>query len=131
MRQKSIKLTEKQREILNKPEKNSKTWKRARAILLLNKKETIENIAKIFGVHRNTVGRWSKEWREEERIHQREGQGRKPKLTEEMIAKLEEFIKGENSSIVKAIKMIKNEYNISVNRDTIKRYVKKNLYIRE
>jgi transposase len=129
MRQKQIKLTEKQKEKLKKIKGNSKIWKRARTILLLNGKETIENIAKIFGVHRNTIGRWSKEWREEERIHQKNGRGRKLKLTKEMILKLEEFIKGENSSIVKAIKMIKNEYNISVTKDTIRKYLKKKIYL--
>ena len=52
---------------LKKLMKNAKTFRlrqRAHAILLSNKRYSIEAIADIYDVHRDTVSRWIKHWNE-------------------------------------------------------------------
>ena len=129
-----IKLIENQKNRLKNIQKEKispKLWNRVRAILLLNGGEKIKNIAQLLGVHRNTIGNWIKDWNREERVHQRDGRGSKPKLTKEMKEDLELYFKGENATVLKAKKLIEEKYNLQLSRDTIRRFVKKNLDIKE
>jgi len=123
-----IELTKEQKARLEKVVKEKKeiyAWRRAKAIILLEAGEKINNLSKIFGVHRNSIGRWLKEWRKDEKLFAKVGRGAKPKLTKEMQTDLEIYIKENPLSITKAYQMIKEKYSISIHRTTIVRYIKK------
>ena len=108
-----------------KEKKDIYSWQRAKAILLFKSGTKIKEISKIFGVHRNSIGRWLKEWREEKKLFGKVGRGAKQKLTEEMKIELEKYIREHPLSITKAHQMIKEKYKISIHRVTIVRYIKK------
>ena len=123
-----IEISEKQKARLEKVIKEKKdiyAWKRARVIVSLGAGEQINNLSKIFGVHRNSVGRWLKEWKEDEKLFAKAGRGSKPKITKGMLKDLEEFIRENPLSITKAHQMIIEKYSISIHRTTIVRYIKK------
>ena len=76
-------------------------------------------------VHRNTIGRWLKEWKEQNKTSMKKGRGALPKLTEEMKIDLENFIKENPYSVTKAHKMIMEKYKISLHRSTVAKHIKK------
>ncbi len=128
MRQKKIELTEEEIKRLEAQVKNSpKSYERDRAksILLLHKGMLIKEIVKVIDVHRNTIGRWQKEWREQSKISMKSGRGAVPKLTEEMRVDLEKFLKENPYSVTKAHKMIMAKYGISLHRSTVAHHIKK------
>ena len=56
-------ITEKEKSRLERVVKEKKdifSWRRGRAILLFESGTRIKDISKIFGVHRNSVGKWLK-----------------------------------------------------------------------
>jgi len=128
MRSMKIEITKDEKKRLERVIKEKKdiySWKRAKAVLLYESGIKIKDISKIFGVHRNSTGRWLKEWREEKKLFGKTGRGSKQKLTEEMKIELEKYIRENPLSITKAHQMIKEKYNISIHRITIVRHIKK------
>lgn len=134
MRQQKIELTETEKqELKTQAKKSIKSYERdrAKALLLSNDGMLIKDIIKIIEVHRNTIGRWLKEWKENKKVSMKNGRGAKDKLTEEMKSNLEEFMIKNPKSITKAHKMIEDKYNIDVNKVTITKHIKKTLNIKE
>ena len=129
-----IELTEEQKtklKVVIKEKKDVYAWRRAKAILLLEAGEKMNNLSKIFGVHRNSIGRWLKEWKSDEKIFAKSGRGSKQKVTEEMQEYLKECIKSYPLDITKAHEMLMKKYSISIHRTTVAKYVKKNLDTKE
>jgi predicted ArsR family transcriptional regulator len=81
-----IKLSEQQREELRELMKtsNEQVRRRTHAVLLSSRGYSVDRIADIYEVDRDTVSRWLDHWEDDSStgLHDQQGRGRKPILTE-------------------------------------------------
>ena len=101
--------------------------KRAEAIMLSDRGYTIDEIGAITGFHRNTVSRWLDQWAERgvDGILEREGRGRKHRLSEDEERQVMEWV-GENPrSANQAVGRIEESLGKTVSPDTVRRLLKR------
>lgn len=99
---------------------------RAHCIVLSFRGYSIQQLHDIFQVSRLTIYNWLNAW--ESRfltgLYDKKGRGRKPKLTQEQKEKVREWIKKYPKNINKIRVLIKEEYDITLSKQTIKRILK-------
>lgn len=116
--------------LLKTIEKRSKYYQvrnRAKCIQLSYEGYEINQIIKILKISRNTIYNWLNNWEKYSLIglYSRKGRGRKTKLNTEKELKVKEWIKETPKSLKMVQEKIKNEWEIEISKDTIKRLAKK------
>jgi transposase len=100
---------------------------RAKGILLSYQGFSIPQLMKIFAVSRSTLYNGLTRW--EQRgilgLYNQKGRGRKSKLNPEQKAQVIQWIKAEPKSLKKVAIKVHKEWGIEVNKETIKRIIKK------
>ena len=115
--------------ILQRLEKESRYYQvrqRAKCILLSHQKYTVTELAQIFQVSNRTIFRWLNSW--EKRgltgLYDQKGRGKKPTFNQEQKEQIKVWVK-ENPNLLKKVQeKIKQEWNITISKDTIKRVIK-------
>lgn len=99
---------------------------RAHCILLSYQGKRIEELTEIFQVSRNTIYNWMNDWEEHRLVglYNRPGRGRKPTFTEEQKQQIKAWVKQSPKNLKKVIAEIKEEWEITVSKDTVKRVIK-------
>ena len=97
---------------------------RAHAILLSNRQFSIDQIAEIFNVHRNTVVEWFDRWQEDRSVEDVSGRGRKSKLNEEEQTEALKILDQNPQSSRQALAQIEQQINRTISRDTLRRIAK-------
>ncbi|HEX9005038.1 MAG TPA: IS630 family transposase [Blastocatellia bacterium] len=121
-------LTTEEREILETTFKTHSSHSariRAHAILLSDRQFSIDEIAEIFNVHRNTVVEWFERWQKERSVEDISGRGRKPKLDEEEQKEVIEILDQHPQSSRQALGKIEQQMGQTISRDTLRRIAKK------
>ncbi len=98
---------------------------RAQAVLLSERQFSIDQIAEIFEVNRNTVAEWLDRWEEERSVDDFPGRGRKPKLNEEEQEKVVKMIDEQPQSSREVLSQIERQIGQTISRDTLRRIAKK------
>lgn len=98
---------------------------RSHAILLSNRQFSIDQIANIFAVHRDTVVEWFDRWEEDNSVEDRPGRGRKPTLDEEDQSKAIKILDEHPQSSSRTLSQIEQETGKTISRDTLRRIAKK------
>ena len=119
-----IKLVENQQK-----SENFRVRNRSHAILLSFEKYSIDEIARICGVHRNTVSRWIERWNEGgvQGLGDVEKNGRPPILTLEEQARTVEIALENPKFPHRQLSRIKAETGKTISAYTLKRVIKKRL----
>ena len=97
---------------------------RAHAILLSNRQFSIDRIAEIFNVHRQTVVEWFDRWQEDRSVEDVSGRGRKPKLKDEEQTEALKILDQNPQSSRQALAQIEQQMGQSISRDTLRRIAK-------
>lgn len=123
-------LTEAERvtlEELFKNHKNHRSRIRAHAILLSRKGYSLDQISRIYDIHRDRASKWIDNWETEgiTGLFDDERSGRPPKLTEAERKKVVEYVQEEPKSIKHAIAKVEKEHKKIVSGQTIKRILKR------
>lgn len=99
---------------------------RSHCLILTTQGLTITQLMGIFGVTRKTLYNWFNAW--EERgvlgLYDRRGRGRKPILTAVQQQQIREWAKQEPKQLQRILQKVKDEWNITLSKDTIKRVLK-------
>lgn len=100
---------------------------RAKCILLLEQRFSIPQLMKVFEVSRKTIYNWLTKWEEQgfSGLYNRKGRGRKSKLNEEQKRIVKEWVKQEPKRLKTVIAKVDKEWSIKLNKETIKRIIKK------
>jgi transposase len=99
---------------------------RAHCIMLSFRGYPIQQLQDIFQVSRLTISNWLNAW-ESRRLcglYDKKGRGRKPKLTEEQKEKIREWVKKFPRNLHKIRALVKEEFAITISKQTIKRILK-------
>lgn len=99
---------------------------RAHCILLSYEGKTIPELISIFQVSRNTIYNWINDWEDNRLIglYNRTGQGRKPRFNEAQKQQIKVWVKSAPKDLKKVLVRIKEEWGITVSKDTVKRVLK-------
>ncbi len=99
---------------------------RAHCILLSYEGKTIPELISIFQVSRNTIYNWMNDWEDNRLIglYNRTGQGRKPIFNEAQKQQIKVWVKSAPKDLKKVLVRIKEEWGITVSKDTVKRVLK-------
>lgn len=119
--------TQKLLKTIGKRSKYYQVRNRAICILLSYEGYEINQIMKILKISRNTTYNWLNNWEKYGLIglYSVKGKGRKTKLNNEQKLKVKEWIKETPKSLKIVEEKIKNEWEIEISKDTIKRLAKK------
>lgn len=98
---------------------------RAHAVLLSERQFSIDQIAEIFEVNRNTVAEWLDRWEEEYSIEDTPGRGRKPKLDEEEQKEVVKMIDEQPQSSREVLGQVEQKMGKTISQDTLRRLAKK------
>lgn len=98
---------------------------RAHAILLSDRHYSIDEIAKIFNVNRNTVIEWFDRWEEDHSVEDIPGRGRKPILTEKEQKEVIETLDKQPISGNQTRSQIEQKTGKTISPDTLRRIAKK------
>jgi len=100
---------------------------RALCIKLSNQGYTINELIKIFNVSRNTIYNWFNNWEKFALagLYNNLGRGRKNILNEAQVTKIKEWVEAEPKNLNNVKNKIKEEWKITISKDTIKRTLKK------
>jgi len=122
-------LTEEQREELRELMKtaNEQVRRRAHAVLLNSRGYSIDRIADIYEVDRDTVSHWLDHWEDDgtNGLHDREGRGRKPTLNEKEQKQAIKIVEKDPRSSKRSLTRIEEKTGKKISRDTLKRILKK------
>lgn len=121
-------LTTEEQELLNTIFKTHSSYNariRAHAILLSDRRFSINQIANIFNVTRNTIAEWFDRWQEERSVEDISGRGRKPKLDEEQQKQALEILDQTPQSSRQALHQIEQQMDKTISSDTLRRIAKK------
>lgn len=127
-RYKYAKMTEEQRQEIEKLRKNKNLSKRSygrlRAIVLSSEGYTLEEISEIYDVDRDTVSKWINQWEANgiEGLLDRPKQNRKPKLNEEEREILREILEKNPGSAKEVALEVKKRTGKEVSVWTIRRW---------
>lgn len=123
------KLNAEQREELRELMKtsNEQVRKRAHAILLSDRGYSVDQIADIYEVDRDTVASWLDRWDEggTSGLHDQEGRGRKPILNEKEQKQAIKIVEQEPRSSNRSLVKIEKKTGKKISRETLKRILKK------
>ena len=122
-------LTETQRDLLDKTMKHDASARaraRAHSLLLSDQGTTINDIAKIYQVDRDTVSIWITKWEQqgEASLHDRPRSGRPPKLTPEEKDLALAYIKEEPRSLKQVVERILSKTEKRISISSLKRLAK-------
>lgn len=98
---------------------------RAHAILLSGRLFSIDQIAEIFDVHRNTVTEWLDRWEEDRSVDDRPGRGRPSILDEKEQKKVVKILDEQPQSTKRVLGQIEEKMGKAISRDTLRRIAKK------
>ena len=100
--------------------------RRAHCILLSFEGFTTTELMKVFKVSRITIYHWFSAWEEARLVglYSRSGRGRKPSFTLEQQAQIKEWAKENPKNLNWVINKIKETWNITTSKDTVKRILK-------
>lgn len=100
--------------------------RRAHCILLSFEGFTITQLMTIFQVSRKTIHNWFVAWEETGLVglYNRPGRGRKPSFTPEQQAQIRKWVKENPRNLNWVLNKIKETWNITTSKDTIKRILK-------
>lgn len=123
------KLSAEQREELRQLMKtgNEQVRKRAHAVLLSDREYSIDQIADIYEVDRDTVSTWLDRWEDEgaSGLHDQEGRGRKPVLNEKEQKQAIKIVEQDPRSSNRSLSKIEKKTGKKISRETLKRILKK------
>lgn len=109
--------------------KSATVRKRVQALILSSQYYTMKEIIGATGMSRTTLYRFFKEWENtelSERIETlfiKDGRGAKPKL-DSIIEKLPDLVERYNGRISLILRVIEENYGITVSRPTLQKYLK-------
>ena len=111
---------------INKESKNHRVRQRAHCILLSYQGYSTTELVRIFNVNLLTIYNWFDAWESKRLVglYDRKGKGRKSKLTDEHKEKIREWAKAFPKNLNKIRALVKEEFEISVSKKTIKRLLK-------
>ena len=100
--------------------------RRAHCIILSFRGKTMKELMTIFQVSRKTLHNWLTLWEDEKLVglYDRAGRGRKPKLTDSQKEQVKDWVKSEPKNLKKVLIKIKEEWEITVSKETVKRTLK-------
>ena len=100
--------------------------RRTQCIILSFRGKTIKELMTIFQVSRKTVHNWLTLWEDEKLVglYDKAGRGRKSKLTEVQKQQVKEWVKSEPKNLKKVLIKIKEEWEVIVSKETVKRILK-------
>jgi transposase len=115
--------------LLHKVYKESKyhqVRQRAQCILLSYQGYMINELSHIFQVDRVTIYNWLNAWesRHFAGLYDRKGRGRRPILNADQREQIREWVKQYPKNLNKIIGLVRDEFNLDVSKDTIKRILK-------
>jgi transposase len=99
---------------------------RAHCILLSYVGVTISELMDFFQVSRRTIYNWMNDWEDKRLLglYNQTGRGRKPTFNEEQKQKIKSWVKLYPKDLKKVLAQIKEEWGITVSKDTIKRVLR-------
>ncbi|MFM5890464.1 MAG: helix-turn-helix domain-containing protein, partial [Dolichospermum sp.] len=99
---------------------------RAHCILLSYEGVTISELIDFFQVSRRTIYNWMNDWEDKRLLglYNQTGRGRKPTFNEEQKQKIKSWVKLYPKDLKKVLAQIKEEWGITVSKDTIKRVLR-------
>lgn len=122
-------LSEEQREELRELMKtaNEQVRRRAHAVLLSSRGYSVDRIADIYEVDRDTVTRWLDRWEEDgtNGLHDQEGRGRKPILNQREQKQAIKIVEKDPRSSKRSLNKIEEKTHKKISRQTLKRILKK------
>ena len=122
-------LSEEQREELRGLMKtsNEQIRKRAHAVLLSSRGYSVDRIADIYEVDRDTVSHWLDRWEDDGTtgLHDQEGRGRKPTLNEKEQKQAIKIVEQDPRSSKRSLSKIEQKTGKRISRETLKRILKK------
>lgn len=100
---------------------------RAKCIILFEQGFSLVQLRQIFWVSEKTIYNWLMKW---ERLglvglYNQKGRGRKPKLSTEEKEQVRLWVKSEPRNLKKIVALIQQEWGKEVNKETVKRIIKK------
>ncbi len=100
---------------------------RAKSIILLEEGWSLSQVMKIFGVSRKTIYNWLSKWKKKGLLglYNQKGRGRKPILNQEQEAEVKEWVKQEPKNLKKLLNKIQEKWSIKLDKETVKRIIKK------
>ena len=123
------KLGAEQREALRQLMKtgNEQARRRAHAVLLNARGYSVDQIADIYEVDRDTVSNWLDRWEDEgtEGLQDQEGRGRKPTLNEKEQKQAINIVEKDPRSAKRSLSKIEEKTGKKISLDTLKRILKK------
>ena len=105
---------------------NHRSRSRAQAILLSNRKYTINQLSDIFMVQRDTLSNWLTQWDKNGvvALFDSPREGRPPKLPPEGIKFVQQEIEIEPRSPKRVVGRVKAQFGIDISEDTVKRILR-------
>ena len=112
---------------IHKESKHHLVRQRAYCILLSFQGWTMPQLIRLFAISRKTLHNWLTRWEDERLVglYDRRGRGKKSKLNEEQEQQVKEWVREEPKNLKKVLNKVKEEWDISISKDTIKRTIKK------
>lgn len=106
---------------------NEQVRRRAHAILLSARGYSVDQIAGIYEVDRDSVSNWLDRWDDDgiEGLHDQEGRGRKPILNEKEQKQAIKIVEKDPRSSNRSLSKIEKKTGKKISRDTLKRILKK------
>ncbi|QFS51137.1 IS630 family transposase [Nostoc sphaeroides CCNUC1] len=113
-------------ERIYKQSKYHQVRQRAQCIKLSHEGYTINDLTGIFNVSRLTITNWFDDWDMFmlTGLYDKKGRGRKPKLNDEQKNQIKKWAKSNPQNLNIVRKKLREEWNIDVSKDTIKRVLK-------
>ena len=106
--------------------KHHRVRQRAQCILLSYQGYMINELAHIFNVDRVTIHNWFRNWesRRFAGLYDKKGKGRHQTFNQEQKEQIREWIKLYPKNLNKVIELVKQEFDLSTSRSTLKRILK-------
>jgi transposase len=122
-------LTEEQRDELRELMKtaNEQVRRRVHAVLLNSRGYSVDQIANIYEVDRDTVSRWLDQWEDDgtNGLHDQAGRGRKPSLNEKEQKQAIKIVEKDPRSAKRSLIKVEEKTGKKISRSTLKRILKK------
>jgi len=106
---------------------NEQVRQRAHAVLLSDREYSVDQIADIYEVDRDTVTNWLDRWEDNgtRGLHDQEGRGRKPVLNEKEQKQAIKIVEQDPRSSNRSLAKIEKKTGKKISRETLKRLLKK------
>lgn len=106
---------------------NEPVRRRAHAVLLSSRRYSVDQIADIYEVDRDTVSRWLENWESDgtNGLHDGEGRGRKPSLNEKEQQQAIKLVERDPRSSKRSLSKLEEKTGKKISHSTLKRILKK------